>query len=222
MQKYDGAMVRLEVAEWYDDPEFQAWFNKNLGRGLSTWRHANDPLTVPMFTADQCKNLHDRLRQDVLEADVLVDGDEEGVVKARETLDHFDVLLTHSAKADGMTLHMAKKMAKCLDEDVLFADVLFDVYPAMATAEQSESEQCRRDTAEETLHNLVATLSDENSFGIDRYAYSDCFVGVEPASAEGTDSDMPERFWEVIVNAAHQHRLAHVTNHHVIVWLAPA
>lgn len=222
MQTSNGAMVRIEVGSWYDDPEFQAWFNSKLGKGLATWRHANDPLTLPMYTPAQCKAMHDRLRMDVLDADVIADGEEEALAKARRTLDSLDTVLAHSAKADGMTLNLAKQLAEQLDQDVLNADVLFDVYPAMATAEQAESEQCRRDTAEETLHHLVETLVDGDSLGIDRYAYSDCFVGVEPACPEGTDSDMPERFWDVIVEAAHQHHLALPSKRHVIVWLAPA
>ncbi|ADC73209.1 hypothetical protein TK90_2723 (plasmid) [Thioalkalivibrio sp. K90mix] len=51
--------------------------------------------------------------------------------------------------------------------------------------------------------------------------YPDVFVGVDPSfSGEGTDSDMPDPYWDEVVKAAQQAG-GGANGLHVVVWITP-
>ena len=53
--------------------------------------------------------------------------------------------------------------------------------------------------------------------------YPDVFVGICPSlDGEGTDSDMPEQYWEAIVAAVRGHLRPGTTKEHIVVRIAPA
>jgi len=131
--------------------------------------------------------------------------------------------LKDASSKDGLTPAEAERLAELLDDKVLGADVMFEPF-AIGDPEVYAEEEKRLEQAQGTLDLVHERLRDcfRKDPMEDRYAYADCFVGVDPGfSGEGTDSDMPEKFWNVVVDAA---RKAVGPNHdglHVMVWLSP-
>jgi hypothetical protein len=52
--------------------------------------------------------------------------------------------------------------------------------------------------------------------------YPDIFVGLDPSlNGEGTDSDMPEAYWNALVASVQDQFVSGVSTLHVIVWIRP-
>lgn len=234
MQKFSGKLVRLNVPEWFKDPEFQAWFNQRLGKGLATWQNSAAPLEPLNLTPEACKSLADALHEDVICADVLfepvgvgtlkeIKGEQQRLEEAEEALEKVHNALEEASKGEGLTPAQAQELYELLDEKVSSADVLFEP-GAIADDDVLEEEYQRLETAEaalrfvsEGLHGCVRKATME-----DLFTYADCFVGVDPGfTGEGTDSDMPERFWDVVVDAARNVPGPNADGLHVLVWLSP-
>lgn len=240
MQMLSGKLVRLNVPQWFRDPEFQTWFNERLGRGLATWRHATDPLESCNITSAACKVLADALHTDVISADVLfepigvgsiceIEGESKRLEEAEEALSKVHDALKEASEKEGLTPELAQELRDLLDDKVLSADVLFEP-GAIADPDVLEEEHQRLERAENTLGIVNERLRDCARKGLEEelFVYSDCFVGVDGGlrpdgtlSGEGTDSDMPERFWNVVVDAAKEASLSNPDNLHIIVWLSP-
>jgi hypothetical protein len=232
-----GKMVRMDVPDWYAEPEFQAWFNERLGRGLATWQHANAPLKAKHLQSQTCIELAERLAEYVIGADVLFepvyidsreeyDAEVDRLGDAREALDVVYASLVDAGNGSGLTATQCQALSERLANHVINADVLFE---PSKSAEQEEHD--RLSLAIDTLDSIHTALVNE-AIGGDEYAYADCFVGVDPGFvkgedgklyAEGTDSDMPEKYWDKIVEAAYHahHRFGSNSKCHIIVWLSP-
>jgi hypothetical protein len=234
MQKFSGKLVRLNVPEWFKDQEFQAWFNKHLGKGLATWQNAGEPLEPVNLPKADCKQLAEELWDDVNSADVLfepigvgtmleIKGEKERLQEAEDALNTVHTALEDASKKDGLTPEMAEELAILLHDKVIGADVLFEP-GAIADPEVLAEEDQRLDQANNTLAVVYERLHDcaRKAKLEDRYAYADCFVGVDPTfSGEGTDSDMPEKFWNAVVEAARNEPGPNPNELHVLVWLCP-
>lgn len=234
MQKFSGKMVRLNVPEWFKDLEFQTWFNDRLGKGLATWRHADTPLEPFNLPKDDCNELAGTLLDDVITADVLfepigvgsmleIEGEQKRLQEAEDALDAVHTALDEAAKKDGLTPEMAEELAILLHDKVTGADVLFEP-GAIADPEVLADEDQRLEQANNALAVVYERLHAcaRKAKLVDLYAYADCFVGVDPTfSGEGTDSDMPEKFWNVVVEAARNAPGSNPNGLHVMVRLSP-
>jgi hypothetical protein len=232
MDTIPGSMVRLNVPEWYEEPEFQAWFNRQLGRGLATWQPAKQPLFNSMASTAECEDMLQRLREHVVYADVLFEpcdvGDAELMASenarldaANATLEKLSSQLEKGAR-EGLRGEIILKLANKLFEDVISADVLFEPVSAQ-DFEIYQGEVRRLNMAQSTLDQIALRLHDigERAECEDSHAYADCFVGVDPGfNGEGTDSDMPEKYWDVVVEEAKKACVGS-PDVHVMVWLSP-
>lgn len=72
----------------------------------------------------------------------------------------------------------------------------------------------------------AARLRGLASWGHDGHSidgYPDIFIAVDPSlNGEGSDSDMPEHYWEAVMAAVRQHVRPQATKEHIVVRLAPA
>lgn len=234
MQKFSGKMVRLNVPEWFKDLEFQTWFNKRLGKGLATWQHADAPLDPVNLLKDECKELAGLLMEDVITADVLfepigvgtmheIKGEQKRLQDAEDALDTIHTALEAASKKDGLTPEVAEELAILLHDKVTGADVLFEP-GAIADPEELAEEDKRLEEANSTLAVVYERLHAcaRKAKLVDRFTYADCFVGVDPTfSGEGTDSDMPEKFWDAVVEAAKDASGPNRDGLHILVWLSP-
>lgn len=223
-------MVRLNVRGWFDDPEFQKWFNSRLGKGLASWQPTSEPLTISVIDQSEHESLAEILLLTVINADVLFDpvncGDDEmfrsevnRVQKAQKTLDSIYHELS-SAGEGVIGSGSCSEMAEALVENVINADVFFEPCGEVASSEQEQSEYDRLKAAQSTLDDLYKRFT-EVSESANHCGYSDVFVGVDPSfNGEGTDSDMPERFWDVVVEEARKAAVGSRPECHVVVWLA--
>ena len=235
MQTFSGKLVRLNVREWFEDPEFQAWFNQRLGKGLATWQNASAPLEPINLTPEACKALADTLLEEVITADVLfepigvgtlseVKGEQQRLKEAEDALDKAYEVLKEASLNKGLTPEQARELHDLLDEKVSRADVFF-APGAIADPEVLEDEEERLDAAIEALGYVSERLQEcfKKAQMEDLYAYADCFVGVDPGfSGEGIESDMPEKFWDVVVEAARNAPGPNPDGLHVVVWLSPS
>lgn len=234
MQKFSGKMVRLNVPEWFKDLEFQAWFNKRLGKGIATWQHADTPLEAVNLPKAECKELAGLLMEAVITADVLfepigvgtmleIEGEKKRLQDAEDALDTIHTALDEASKKDGMTPEMAEELAILLHDKVTGADVLFEP-GAIADPEVLAEEDQRLEHANSALAVVYERLHAcaRKAKLVDRFAYSDCFVGVDATfNGEGTDSDMPEKFWDAVVEAARNEPGPNPNGLHILVWLSP-
>ncbi len=232
MNTMSGSMVRLNVPEWYEEPEFQAWFNRQLGRGLATWQPAKQPLLNSMVSPAECEDMLRRMTEHVINADVLFEpcdvGDSEMMAAenarlnaANSTLEKVRAELEKGVD-EGLRGEVIEELSTKLFEDVISADVLFEPVSAQ-DFEDYQSEVRRLNMAQSTLDQIALRLHSigERAISEDGHAYADCFVGVDPAfNGEGTDSDMPEKYWDVVVEEARK-ACAGSPDVHVLVWLSP-
>jgi len=233
MNVLKGQMVRLNVAQWYRDPEFQTWFNSQLGKGLATWCNAAVPLKPVNLPAAECREIACNLMDDVITADVLfepinagsaadIEHEQKRLKAAEEALNKIHEALEEAGEKDGLTPALAEELADLLQECVLDKQVFFD--PDCPGDDEVEKDaEDRVEAAVGMLYALHTRLSNivRQEASEDLYAYADCFVGVEPECGEGTDSDMPERFWDIVVDAARQAKGPNHDRLHVLVWLCP-
>lgn len=233
MQALRGNMIRLDVPAWFKDPDFQAWYNERLGKGLATWRHATDPLPPYVVSKEICFDLAKRLLDEVITADVLfepmgvgsmaeIQAERQRLDEASDALDQIHNALCEAGDKDGLAPTEATELLELLTEKVTGADVLFEPW-AIGDPDVLEEEEGRLETAETALNVIEETLRDlsNNVDQGDRYSFADCFVGVDPSfSGEGTDSDMPEKFWNVVVEKARTVGSS-PDGLHVLVWISP-
>ena len=234
MDSFVGLQVCLRVREWFAEPEFQAWFNQGLGKGLATWRHADNPLPSVFLCKEECARLAKDLEENVITSDVLfepigvgtlseIKAEEQRLKDAEDALEKVVEALSEAAGNQGLSPSQAKELSLLLNDKVVSADVLFEP-AAIADPEVYEDELDRLELAEETLFQtsiLLAQCANEPERE-DLFWFSDCFVGVDPAfNGEGTDSDMPSKYWDVIVEAAKNAARHHGDALHVMVRLSP-
>lgn len=233
MEAVNGSMVRLNVPEWFEEPEFQVWFNRMLGKGLATWQPAVKKLQISVILPSECADMASRLTEHVSNADVLFEpvdmGDEELMAseaerlrEAKRSLDNLHTALVTGAEGEGLKGDLIKELADELFTHVISADVLFEPHSAQPF-EDYQSEVRRLNMAQSVLDQIGMRLQDVGSRAIceDQHAYADCFVGVDPAfNGEGTDSDMPEKYWDIVVEEARKACIGK-PDVHVMVWLSP-
>ncbi len=233
MNTIPGSMVRLNVPGWYEEPEFQTWFNRQLGKGLATWQHAGRKLQRSMVTPEECVDMARRLKEHVINAGVLFEpadvGDPElmesetlRLKEADEVLGRLDRDLVKGSEGDGLRGEIIKELSDELFGKVISADVLFEPVSAQPY-EDYRSEVRRLNMAQTTLDSIAMRLQDigARAESEDTHAYADCFVGVDPGfNGEGTDSDMPEKYWNIIVEEARKACVG-APDVHVLVWLSP-
>ena len=220
-----GTLVRLHVPDWFAASDFQAWFNRNLGKGLATWQPADQPLEQMVLGASECGEYLERLRRFVLRADVLIQADalnedhRIAQVCRREEAKHVlnltaELLENAIFETIGISIDTGRTMDDRLQVSVLDNDALRDA--------RDESEQQAVDEAVAFLNELKSALTTVcDDLTASRIEYSDCFVSVDPScNGEGPESDMPEPYWSQIVEAARKARTGDERTH-IIVQLSP-
>lgn len=233
MNAMPGSMIRLNVPQWFKEPEFQEWFNRQLGRGLATWQPANQRLQAYSISRAECEDMARRLKTHVVDAEVfftpLDTGDAEMLESEQSRVDGamncvqqvYEHLKTGSEE-NGLSGEILVELAERLFSEVIGADVFYE--PELDQQHDCYREEVRMiNMATSTLDQIAMRLQSvgEMAASEDAYAYSDCFVGVDPAfNGEGTDSDMPEKYWDVIVEEARKVARGH-NGLHVMVWLSP-
>lgn len=225
-----GKFVRINAPEWFSDPEFQAWINSRLGEGLATWQHTDKPLAQGVLVPHESGLLaSELLLSDAINADVFFEPHQSSTVvtlcrldvgylnelvrlkTARQTLDNAVMILKQLEAGGQVEIIACHAMAEKLVSDVINADILFDT----ENADSSEIERYNKaikafDFAYQQLMSVVVN-------GFD-YEYGDIFVTVEPDAGEGSDSDMPEKFWNEVVRLAKE---AGPSSQAIVAWISP-
>jgi len=218
--------VKLHVPEWFRQPDFQAWYNRKLGHDLATWQPTRQPLSNDTsLPADACAH-HARAIQDhVFNADVWYEpsktfsDDYEAEItelgKVDQALSAVMRTLAAAGEQDGLDIEAIQPLHHELHNDVLMTEFLFDPHSA--------DEEDRFKKAMMALEDLNASLKVrlQRDSALNGDSYADCFVTVEPQSAEGSDSDLPQPYWDIVVREAHK-VVDGTEDCHVVVWISPA
>lgn len=68
---------------------------------------------------------------------------------------------------------------------------------------------------------LASWCDSDSSHGASEYP--DIFVGVDPSlNGEGTDSDMPEPYWDALLASVRGQLVSGASTLHVIAWIRPS
>ncbi|KXS55050.1 MAG: hypothetical protein AWU57_553 [Marinobacter sp. T13-3] len=216
--------VKIAAPEWFREPEFQAWYNTRLGRDLATWQDAQHPLSSDVrLSASECAEHAQVITEAVWQADIWItpnkgdpdtfDAEIDALKDARMILANLILKLEAASKDNGLDIDTIKSLRPDLRK-VMESDVFMEP--------KYEFEQITHTKAMDALEALEDTLliRTQRTAALSGDSLPDVFVTVEPQSAEGIHSDMPERYWDVVVREAH--KVADGTEDcQIVVWISP-
>lgn len=224
-----GLTVRMTV-DWFKEKPFQDWFNSRLGLGLATWNPSMQLLGYmgPGGCAAQAVLLSEVRGSRLIAGSEahLFDGskgpDTEAHRLARKTIETLEQAFKKGASGRGIAHETLSVMADELMNNVINQDVFSSPSASGVSQEEFESQKMCLADAKRKLNELYEMLKSAPDCE-DMAAYCDCFVGVDPGlNGEGTDSDMPEQYWDVIVKNVRDLYRGLNDGIHIVVWLTPA
>lgn len=224
-----GMTVCMSV-NWFKEKPFQDWFNSRLGKGLATWNPAAQLLGY--VDPKECRDLASMI-EEVLHSNV-ISGSNTNIFDikhaeespenrlARVTLEELINIFESGAEKVGLQHAALPQLAQELLCNVIDAPMFTEIGNSGIGPDEEKSQNCRIAAAKaklNKLYDIMISIPDND----DMATYCDCFVGVDPGlSGEGTDSDMPEEYWNQIVD--HVQKLYRGPNDgmHIVAWLKPA
>lgn len=220
--------VKIHAPEWFKQPDFQAWYNRKLGQGLATWQNTLRPLdTSAAISAPMCQYFAHALKENIINADVFYEParnlfnsfaefeeDQASVKASEQAIIDIAEILESGANGEGAGIEQINLIDQKLTET--------DIIDSLSEAECDEemAQYYKAVNTIEALDKCVQAQRVKASDDNPATSFADCFVTVEPESAEGSDSDLPEPYWDIVVKEAHK-RANGQEDCQIVVWISP-